>query len=307
VDLFLQFGYRIAFEDNFLCGGHFYAPKIANLVEDKIGKVDKALECCCGLGNIGYALHAKGLCNQLVLSDINPALAPYIKRTNEWNGLDVPFIISDVLYNVRGEYDLVVCGPPWYNTYDDILPSKHPRLWRDTDWRFHTLFYSTVVDSLTDNGIVLVSNAYESAEPEFWLDFAKDLDYQGGFPLSEKALRPSTYLTWWTMSKRKKEIRAAFRKAVFERDGYCCRGCGFPSSPDKAEQELDAHHITDRKEIVNGGYVKENGISLCKANCHLEAESHHNGEEPAKGYSPFDLYNLIGSSHDKAVKASERL
>lgn len=41
-------------------------------------------------------------------------------------------------------------------------------------------------------------------------------------------------------------------------------GCSVRSYPERAERDLDAHHITDRNEMPNGGYVPENGISLCK-------------------------------------------
>jgi 5-methylcytosine-specific restriction endonuclease McrA len=102
--------------------------------------------------------------------------------------------------------------------------------------------------------------------------------------------------------KRKKEIRKKFRESVFERDNHTCRTC------DLTDCELDAHHITDRNEIPNGGYVKENGISLCEE-CHIKAELYHssNKETHVPGYHPDDLYKLIGSSYEEAVKASEKL
>ena len=50
--------------------------------------------------------------------------------------------------------------------------------------------------------------------------------------------------------------------------------------------------------MPNGGYVKENGVTLCP-DCHVKAES---GEIEAKR-----LYHLIGSSYELAKKASERL
>lgn len=79
--------------------------------------------------------------------------------------------------------------------------------------------------------------------------------------------------------------------------------CDFQSSIEKAEQELDCHHITNRNLLPNGGYVKENGASLCKVekNCHLKAENC----EP--GYEAETLYNKIKSSHAQALKASEEL
>lgn len=104
----------------------------------------------------------------------------------------------------------------------------------------------------------------------------------------------------------KKLIRTAFRNAVFKRDGYKCVTCTFKSSVDNAEKDLDAHHITDRTLIPNGGYVKENGISLC-APCHEKAEVFHSTGTPEPGYSPEELYKLIGSSLELAQTESQKL
>lgn len=101
------------------------------------------------------------------------------------------------------------------------------------------------------------------------------------------------------MSAKKKQTRSAFRTAVFERDGDRCVVCG-------AGHPLDAHHVTDRNLLPNGGYVKENGASLCDA-CHVKAEVFHSTGTAFPGYSPEDLYAKIGSDFEKARKASERL
>lgn len=106
------------------------------------------------------------------------------------------------------------------------------------------------------------------------------------------------------MSAQKKHVRKNFRAAVFERDGYSCRACGFESSPERADTDLDAHHITDRNEMPNGGYVAENGIALC-ADCHLKAEAHHCGAPVPPGFSPEELYTLIGSSEGDARAAAD--
>jgi hypothetical protein len=108
------------------------------------------------------------------------------------------------------------------------------------------------------------------------------------------------------MSQRKKQIRQQFRNTVFGRDAFTCRRCGFASAPERAEEELDAHHITDRNEMPNGGYVAENGITLC-ADCHAKAETFHRGAPVPPGFAPADLYALIGSSEEEARAASERL
>jgi len=58
--------------------------------------------------------------------------------------------------------------------------------------------------------------------------------------------------------------------------------------------------------MPGGGYVVENGISLCPE-CHLKAKwyyvTEHQEWEP--GYHPGDLYALIGSSYEIARIASE--
>jgi len=99
----------------------------------------------------------------------------------------------------------------------------------------------------------------------------------------------------------KKEIRSAFRNAVFKRDGGKCLFCDI-------KENLDAHHITDRNEMPNGGYVKENGISLCPTH-HMMAEKFHitQGKEWEPNFHPDDLYNKIKSSKQLAIQKSERL
>ena len=99
----------------------------------------------------------------------------------------------------------------------------------------------------------------------------------------------------------KKEIRAKFRDSVFKRDGYKCRFCNIT-------ENLDAHHITDRNEMPNGGYVKENGISLCHEH-HMMAEAYHmsNGNSWEQGFHPNDLYKVIGSNKELAEEKSNKL
>lgn len=95
---------------------------------------------------------------------------------------------------------------------------------------------------------------------------------------------------------------------MFARDGHKCLVCG-------RAVKLDAHHVMDRHEMPNGGYVKENGISLCtvhngaEASCHEKAEIFHisHGTSWYPGMHPNDLYKLIKSSYDLAIEASNAL
>lgn len=108
--------------------------------------------------------------------------------------------------------------------------------------------------------------------------------------------------------KEKERVRASFRDAVFKRAGFRCQGagCAVRAPRERAEEILDAHHITDRNLMPGGGYVAENGIALCR-DCHEKAEHFHSTGQALPGWHPDDLYRLIGSSHDRAVLASQRL
>lgn len=98
------------------------------------------------------------------------------------------------------------------------------------------------------------------------------------------------------MSINKKLIRKIFRNSVFTRDNFKCKCCG-------SDDNLDAHHITDRTLMPRGGYVIANGITLCSV-CHLKAEYFHSNGESLPDFSPEDLYKKINSSYEIAVKMS---
>lgn len=104
---------------------------------------------------------------------------------------------------------------------------------------------------------------------------------------------------------RKGFLRWRFRRDVFKRDGHRCVVCAVGRLPFMRSAILDAHHITSRDLMPAGGYVKENGITLCAA-CHEKAEAYIHGAETA-GFAPADLYLLVGSSYEAALRASERL
>jgi hypothetical protein len=135
------------------------------------------------------------------------------------------------------------------------------------------------------------------------------------------------------MSLQKKQVRSVFRESVFRRDRYRCRVCErkihFGTSG-RIEQEemgietildlLDAHHVMPREDMPGGGYVKENGICLCKVppngkligepvaqrSCHEKAEEWLKTGSGDVGYDPESLYRLIGSSLDLALLAAEK-
>lgn len=131
-------------------------------------------------------------------------------------------------------------------------------------------------------------------------NIAEQIKAMGGIDTDEEILGSRCQMN-------KKQVRQTFRNEVFSRDHYVCQGCGLQSSKETAEEELDSHHIINRTEFLNGGYVKENGISLCKDICHLKAEKYHitGGKEWEQGFHPDDLYAKIASSEELARQADK--
>lgn len=99
------------------------------------------------------------------------------------------------------------------------------------------------------------------------------------------------------MSLKKRNIRRKFRDEVFARDNHRCVKCGTTQlALDNSQAKLDAHHITNRNDMEDGGYILSNGISLCPS-CHWRAEIFHSSgsERWHDGYHPDDLKKLIHS------------
>ena len=104
----------------------------------------------------------------------------------------------------------------------------------------------------------------------------------------------------------KKQIRENFRNSVFKRDKNTCQVCGKKHTD---IENIDAHHVTDRTEMPYGGYVKENGITVCKEDCHFRVELFHinEGSSWEEGLHPDDLYKKINSSKELAIQKSNEL
>jgi|APSaa5957512622_1039677.scaffolds.fasta_scaffold07414_9 hypothetical protein len=128
-----------------------------------------------------------------------------------------------------------------------------------------------------------------------------------------------------TKKQKLKRLRKEFNHACRVRDGGQCVCCiddpvvttGTLPSGDKLwssaskrknvfQSEIAVHHITDRHEMPNDGYAEENGICVCEFH-HEAAEVFHVSKGEEWIIHPDDLYKLIGSSKEKALKACENL
>lgn len=68
--------------------------------------------------------------------------------------------------------------------------------------------------------------------------------------------------------------RKEFREECFKRDGYKCVLCGVKASYDQNNEvnNLDAHHIYERRLWDDGGFYLCNAATLCDPTCHMKAE-----------------------------------
>ena len=95
--------------------------------------------------------------------------------------------------------------------------------------------------------------------------------------------------------------RDEFRESVFKRDEYKCVVCKNPAT--------EVHHLLDRKLFNDGGYYKNNGVSLDNS-CHIKAENCEISVEELrqlagiieivlpKGLTPGIVYDKWGKSKD---------
>lgn len=151
-------------------GGMGFGQDFVPIVSGMFGHVDRVCELCAGPGFIGFSLLAHGLCNSLVLVDINPSAVAAAQETIRRNGLEdrVTLYLSDGLKDVSPEerFDLVVSNPPHFVSPVGSSPSL---LSDDLDWNLHREFYADVARFLTPGGSVLFQENSEGALPEDFL------------------------------------------------------------------------------------------------------------------------------------------
>lgn len=76
----------------------------------------------------------------------------------------------------------------------------------------------------------------------------------------------------WISDRTKVKFRPRYemtiwRKAVFERDDYTCRGCGMRGG------RLQAHHILGYKQFPLLRFEVDNGLTLCEL-CHKKTDNY---------------------------------
>ena len=148
-------------------GGPLFVPVFYELLKDT--KVDTLFEWCSGNGWIGIYLLEQGICDNLVLADINEEAVNNAYTTLERKGLlsKAKVYLSENLEHIdkSEKFDLVVANPPNYcnirkdhplgNAREDIGPS-------DINWGLHEDFYKKIGKFLNEGAKMYISEA----EPE---------------------------------------------------------------------------------------------------------------------------------------------
>jgi predicted RNA methylase len=154
-------------------GGITYGKDFVPVVKSMFPKLDTICEFCSGPGFIGFQLLANKLCDNLVLTDINPEAIEMCNRTIRKNKLNgrVRAYISGGLKNVpkNEKWDLVVSNPPHFFTQSKFHEADIKL--DDKDWKIHHEFYSAIKKHLKINGHILFVENFNEAKPEFWKSF----------------------------------------------------------------------------------------------------------------------------------------
>lgn len=136
-------------------GGKLLAPIFLDILKDK--HFDTLFEWCCGPGWIGLWLLENGICDNLVLADINPRAIWHAKKSIQQLGYGdrVQAFVSDNLNDVPDNlvFDGVVGNPPNYCNIQTNHPVGYLRYDlrpSDPGWNIHRQFYSQIPGYLRD-------------------------------------------------------------------------------------------------------------------------------------------------------------
>ena len=151
--------------------GKLLAPVFAELLYDR--RVKTIYEWCSGPAWIGLWLLEQGICQELVVSDINQKAIDCVRRTVSRHNYPVRSYLSDNLKGIpeHEKFDIIVANPPNYVNIQadhpmgflryDLRPS-------DIDWKIHRDFYNNIRKHMHKESNMYISEV-EPYKKEVWL------------------------------------------------------------------------------------------------------------------------------------------
>ena len=153
---------------------------IADSVMDNMSQPYKILDLCCGAGVIGISLgyltewlNKKNPQDQyeITAADISQGALAVTQANAKLHNVDLHIIQSDLLDNIIGQFDLIVCNPPYIRTNEigvaDKRVLKEPRI--ALNGGLDGLYYyrrimATIRDHLRPDGLLMFEVGYDQAE-----------------------------------------------------------------------------------------------------------------------------------------------
>lgn len=153
---------------------------IADSVMDNLSRPYKILDLCCGSGiiaiSLGYLtewLNKKNPQDQYVITatDISEGALSVAQANAEMHNVDLRLVRSDLFTNLVGQFDLIVCNPPYVPTYEigleDKRVLKEPQI--ALNGGIDGLYYyrrilATARDYLRPDGLLMFEVGYDQAE-----------------------------------------------------------------------------------------------------------------------------------------------
>ena len=141
-------------------GGKIFAPVFAELLKEY--KVKTVYEWCSGPAWIGMWLLELGICEELVVSDINKKAIECVKDTAKYHSYNIRSYVSDNMKSIPEweRFDLVVANPPNYSNIQTSHPKGYLRYDlrpSDIDWKIHQNFYDTIGYYLKQDSQMFIS------------------------------------------------------------------------------------------------------------------------------------------------------
>lgn len=136
-----------------------------------VGKNTRVLDLCCGSGALGVTIAAKTGA-KVTLADISPEALKIAKQNAAANKVKCKFVLSDMFDDIDGEFDVIVCNPPYIET--DVIPmldksvkDYEPHLALDggeDGLRFYRILAEQAADHLSDGGILIAEIGFNQGK-----------------------------------------------------------------------------------------------------------------------------------------------